>query len=216
MKNLSLKTEASKESMQGEKDPRVCKSLDKGFPFVSSSFAQQPFPTPSPFSISTASAGWSSRPLIYLCALLLRFLAFLFSFVSALSLVITSPKKKDKASVGSSFGDHSELLYCLTATMLAFAYSLFQLFKGILEIADKGILLSDMVSDYTSFILDQLLVYLLVSSSSAAISAIERIERSSQLWKASIVSVSFSFATFMVIAICSLLSGYKLCKRLIW
>lgn len=45
--------------------------------------------------------------------------------------------------------------YCFTAVMLAFAYSLFQLFKGILEIADKGTLMSDKVSDFTSFIFDQ-------------------------------------------------------------
>ncbi|GMN32264.1 hypothetical protein TIFTF001_003592 [Ficus carica] len=202
--------------MQGGKNLSFFKSMAEGFPVVPNSFAQQPFPTPSPFSISIASTGWSSRPSIHLCDLLLRFLAFLFSFVSALSLVIISPKKKDKASPGSSFGDYTELLYCFTAVMLAFAYSLFQLFKGILEIADKGTLMSDKVSDFTSFIFDQLLVYLLVSSSSVAIPAIKQIEVLSPLWKASIISVSFSFATFLVIAICALLSGYKLCKRIIW
>ncbi|PON58340.1 CASP-like protein 4A [Parasponia andersonii] len=208
--------EVPKESMQGEKASSLSKSMAKGLPVPAGSFPQQPFPTPSPFSISVASTGWSSRPPINLYSLFLRFLAFLFSFVSALSLVILSPKKKDRESSASSFGEYSELMYCFTITMLAFAYSVFQIFKGILEIADKGIIMSDKVSDYTSFIVDQLLVYLLVSSSSVAISAIKTIEASSPLRKASIISVGFSFATFLVITICALFSGYKLCKRIIW
>lgn len=45
--------------------------------------------------------------------------------------------------------------YCLTVTILALVYSAFQLFKGICDIAHRGILISDQISDYTSFILDQ-------------------------------------------------------------
>uniref|UniRef100_A0A803R3G6 CASP-like protein n=2 Tax=Cannabis sativa TaxID=3483 RepID=A0A803R3G6_CANSA len=205
--------------MEGEKDLSLSKSMAKGLPLPSAAnnSTSSNFQTPSPFSISVASTGWSSRPTINHFSLFLRFLAFLFSFVSALSLVIHAPKKKIKGSSSpSSFGEYSELLYCFTITMVAFAYSVFQLFKGILEIADKGIIMSDMVSDYTSFIVDQLLVYLLISSSSVAVPAIKNMESSSSLWKASIVSLGFSFATFLVIALSALFSGYKLCKRIIW
>lgn len=59
--------------------------------------------------------------------------------------------------------------YCFIVTILAFVYSAFQLFKGICDIAHKGILISDIISDYTSFILDQVVVrnnFLLLFSSS--------------------------------------------------
>ncbi|KAF3448511.1 hypothetical protein FNV43_RR09224 [Rhamnella rubrinervis] len=216
-------------SMQEEeRDLSACRAIAAdGLPKAANSLAKNPFPTPSPFSISIVSstAGWTSAPSTFsFWGLLLRFLALVFSFVSALSLVlISSPKDKSKAT--SSFSDYPQLLYCFIVTILAFVYSAFQLFKGICDIAHRGILISDMISDYTSFILDQVLTtsmlqlvgYLLVSSSSVAVAVLQDIEGSNHsLRRATIVSFSTSLANFIVIATCALLSGYKLCKRIIW
>ncbi|KAK6935348.1 Casparian strip membrane protein domain [Dillenia turbinata] len=167
----------------------------------------QPFPTPSPFSFSVASTRWSSRPSIYSFILILRFLALLFSFVSALSLVAKEP---------SNFSNYSELVYCFIVSILAFLSSAYHLFKGISDIAYRGVLIPDMISDYISFILDQLIGYLLISSSSVAIPVTQQMERTATLWKAAVISICISFATFLVIAICALFSGYKLCKRIMW
>lgn len=49
----------------------------------------------------------------------------------------------------------SSCSYCFIVDILAFAYSSFQLFKGICDIAHRGILIPDKISDYSSFILDQ-------------------------------------------------------------
>ncbi|OWM72003.1 hypothetical protein CDL15_Pgr017886 [Punica granatum] len=115
------------------------------------SFAQQ-LPTPSPFSFSVASTRWSSRPPIHLSGLYLRFLALVLSFVSALSLA-NPPKSKGQG--GSSFDKCPELMYCFVVSIVAFVYSAFQLFKGVCDISYRGIVISDKVSDYLSFILDQ-------------------------------------------------------------
>ncbi|XP_042510242.1 CASP-like protein 4A4 isoform X2 [Macadamia integrifolia] len=178
--------------------------------------AQPQYPTPSSFTInSIGSTTWSSKPTLHLCNLFIRSLAFLFSFISAISLVAPSPnKKKDEATF--SFGLHPELWYSFGVTILASIYTAFQLFKGVFDIVHRGLLISDLVSDYLSFILDHLLCYLLISSSSLSVPAILRIESVSPIWKATIVSVSMSFAAFLVFVACSLLSGYKLCKRIIW
>ncbi|KAI8546368.1 hypothetical protein RHMOL_Rhmol07G0111700 [Rhododendron molle] len=176
--------------------------------------AQPPLATPSPFSFSVASTRWSSRPSIYISSLFLRFLALIFSFASALALAAPSPKKTT-GKEDSSFGDYPELLYSFIVTILAFVYSACQLFKGVSDIAYRGILMSDVASDYLSFILDQLAGYLLMSSSSMTVLAIQQ-RRQDTFWKAAVISVTMSFAAFVVIAICALLSGYKLCKRIIW
>lgn len=56
-------------------------------PVAAYSPAQPPLPTPSPFSFSVASTGWSSRPRIQTVGLFLRGLCLVLSFGSALSLV---------------------------------------------------------------------------------------------------------------------------------
>ncbi|XP_017973126.1 PREDICTED: CASP-like protein 4A4 isoform X2 [Theobroma cacao] len=154
---------------------------------AANSQTQHPFPTPSPFSFSVTSSRWSSRPSIDHTTLFLRFLLLLFSFISALSLAAPSTKKKDQRS--PSFTEYPELI---------------------------GILISDKSSDYLSFVLDQLVGYLLISSSSVAIPIIRQVEKSTPVRKGTITSTSMSFATFLVIAICALFSGYKLCKRTVW
>ena len=47
--------------------------------------------------------------------------------------------------------------YSFVASVLAFLYSAYQLFKGVCNIAHRGFLISDMASDYSSFILDQVM-----------------------------------------------------------
>ncbi|GLU05769.1 hypothetical protein SLE2022_228500 [Rubroshorea leprosula] len=208
--------EQVKESAKEERDVILiaCRAMAGVSPVAVGSQAQHPFPTPSPFSFSVASTRSRWRPSIHLSILCLSFLGLLFSFVSALSLAAASPGKKGKNS--SSFTKYPELLYCFIVALLAFSYSAFQLFKGICDIAHRGMLISDKVSDYLSFILDQVVVYLLISSSSIAISVVPRLEITTALWKGTIISSSMSFATFLVMATCALLSGYKLCKRIIW
>ncbi|XP_009606737.1 CASP-like protein 4A4 [Nicotiana tomentosiformis] len=174
---------------------------------------QPPLPTPSPYSFSVASTRLSSRPSIHTYDLTLRSLSLLFSFISALSLAAPEGTKRKTIS---RFYDHPELTYCFTVSILLFIYSAFQLFKRVCDIAYRGVLISDMTSDYLSFIFDQLAGYLLVSSSSVTIPVIQQMNSQSSLWKAAVVAVCMSFSAFMVIAVSALLSGYKLCKRIIW
>ncbi|KAF9689328.1 hypothetical protein SADUNF_Sadunf01G0080900 [Salix dunnii] len=186
-------------------------------PVSASSRSPLQFPTPSPFSFPVASTGLNSTPPIYHSNLILRFLALVFSFISALSLAASSSKKNSPRP--SSFADYSELLYCFVTSVLVFVYSAFQLFKGIYDVAQRGILISDKLSDYMSFILDQDLKvagYLLISSSSVAILSIQQIDKTESILKAVIISTAVSFVAFLVIVICTLFSGYKLCKRIIW
>lgn len=62
----------------------------------------------------------------------------------------------------------------------------------------------------------QLAGYLLVSASSVAVPAIHEMNSGDSLRNASIASVCMSFASFLVNAVVALLSGYKLCKRIMW
>ncbi|KAK4797283.1 hypothetical protein SAY86_029609 [Trapa natans] len=117
-----------------------------------SSSQQLPIPSPFSFSCTPATARWRSRPPIYFSSLVLRFVILVLSFVSALSLA-NPPKSKGQRT--SSFNQSSHLTYCFIVSIVAFAYSAFQLFKGVCDISYRGILISDKFSDYSSFILDQ-------------------------------------------------------------
>lgn len=176
---------------------------------------QPPLPTPSPYSFSVASTRLRSRPSVYAYDLTLRSLALLFSFITALSLAAPSPTRTRPGAI-SRFYDSPQLTYCFTVSMLTFTYSAFQLFKRVCDIAYRGVLISDRTSDYFSFILDQLTGYLLMSCSSVTIPVIQQMDSQSTLWKAAILACCMSFTAFMILAISALLSGYKLCKRIIW
>lgn len=66
------------------------------------------------------------------------------------------------------------------------------------------------------YTMQQLAGYLLMSSSSMTVLAIQQRRQTASLWNAAVISVTMSFAAFLVIAISALISGYKLCKRIIW
>ncbi|XP_057775749.1 CASP-like protein 4A4 isoform X2 [Salvia miltiorrhiza] len=171
--------------------------------------AQPPLPTPSPFSFSVASTRWSSRPPVQTASILLRFLSLIFSFGSAFALVALP-------STNTKLKKHPELLYCFNANILTAIYSAYQIFKNICDYAQTCIFISDTASDYISFIFDQVAGYVLISASSVAVPLIQQMEVGTSLRNASVVSVCFSFASFLVTALAAFLSGYKLCKRIMW
>ncbi|KVH95455.1 hypothetical protein Ccrd_002461 [Cynara cardunculus var. scolymus] len=157
-------------------------------------------PTPSPFSFSVASTRWSSsRPSIRMSGLFCRAMVLVFSFASSLALAAT--------------------IYSFVVTTLVFVYSAYQLFKGVTDIAYRGIFISDRTSDYVSFVLDQLAGYLLLSCSSVTALAIhhEEVEaKNTSMMKAAMVCVCMSFVAFFITAASAILSGYKLSKRIMW
>ncbi|XP_022862086.1 CASP-like protein 4A4 [Olea europaea var. sylvestris] len=133
----------------------TCGSMSSVAPIPSCSPAELPVPmTPSPFSFSVATIRWSSRSPFQAANLFLRLLALVFSFSSALSLAAPSPAKT-MIGKSPSFYDDTKLLYCFIVNILTFLYAAYQLFKGICDIAHRGVFISDMVSDYISFIFDQ-------------------------------------------------------------
>ncbi|XP_058087443.1 CASP-like protein 4A4 [Magnolia sinica] len=110
---------------------------------------QQAYPTPSPFT--NTSGSWSSSHPIFLLYsnLVLRFFSFLFSAVSAISLTTPLFHKHP------FFGDYDELRYCFGVAILATLYSFSLLFKGLHDIAFKGLLISDNLCDSITFVFDQ-------------------------------------------------------------
>ncbi|XP_057775751.1 CASP-like protein 4A4 isoform X4 [Salvia miltiorrhiza] len=108
------------------------------------------------------------------------------------------------------------LRYCFNANILTAIYSAYQIFKNICDYAQTCIFISDTASDYISFIFDQVAGYVLISASSVAVPLIQQMEVGTSLRNASVVSVCFSFASFLVTALAAFLSGYKLCKRIMW
>ncbi|XP_068638453.1 CASP-like protein 4A4 [Aristolochia californica] len=182
--------------------------------FFSPSQQQRSFPTPSPLANSLTSTVWSSQPVLNISTVVLRIVAFVLSVIAAVSLTAPLPDNKNDGH-GYGFSKFSEFRYAVCATLLSSLYSAFQLFKSICDVALRGHVVSDMVYDYVTFILDQLVAYLLISSSSVSVSATER-TMGAKLKAAAVASVCMSFTAFVAMAICSLFSGYKLCKRIIW
>ncbi|XP_072960774.1 CASP-like protein 4A4 [Typha angustifolia] len=173
--------------------------------------------TPSPFANSVASTNsWSSRlAVLRRSNILLRALAFLLSFASALSLAAPPPHAAEGPQAAFNFQDHPEFSYCLSAVIVTSIYSALQLFKSIWDIAFKGVILPEKISDYITFFLDQVVAYLLISSSSISMLATVRIPPQ-RYRAAAIVSTIASLAAFFAIAASAIISGYKLCKRIIW
>ncbi|XP_072984158.1 CASP-like protein 4A4 [Typha latifolia] len=172
--------------------------------------------TPSPFANSVASTNSrSSRLAILRRSNLLRALAFLLSFASALSLAAPPPHAAEGPQAAFNFQDHPEFRYGLSAVIVTSIYSALQLFKSIWDIAFKGVILPEKISDYITFFLDQVVAYLLISSSS--ISMLATVKIPPQRYRAAaIVSIIASLAAFLAIAASAIISGYKLCKRIIW
>ncbi|XP_074568708.1 CASP-like protein 4B2 [Curcuma longa] len=184
---------------------------DSGSPFPT-------FPTPPPLSATPPAA--PRRPvrrtsrmedLLDKGVRLLRAFAGLFSLVAL--IVLASNKHGD----WEDFSRYQEYRYLLAVSVLAFAYSMAQIIRQ--RIQSRGGL--DLVPMQYSWIVDfsgdQVMAYLLISASSAAIPITNHMRETvtNIFTDASAASISMAFLAFIALAVSSLISGYRVSKNYI-
>nr|CAD1823883.1 unnamed protein product [Ananas comosus var. bracteatus] len=134
---------------------------------------------------------------------------------AVLCLISFSTMASDKTQgwAGDSFDRYEEYRYSLAVNVIAFAYSGFQVFAELHRVITGRYIIRRRSSCYLDLTMDQILAYLLISSSSAAASR-------NDVWvtrfggddftKMVNVSVAMSFLAFFAVALSSVISAYNL------
>ncbi|XP_038715777.1 CASP-like protein 4A1 [Tripterygium wilfordii] len=136
-----------------------------------------------------------------------RIFGFLFSMVSFSVLVAD----RDQGWAIDSFYRYKEFRYCLSVNVIAFVYLGAQAFDLAYSLSTGNHKTRTQLRYYLDFSIDQVLAYLLLSSSS---SAAIRVDDWQSNWgkdkfpEMARASVTFSFLAFAALAFCSLMSGY--------
>ncbi|XP_042429258.1 CASP-like protein 4B2 isoform X2 [Zingiber officinale] len=143
--------------------------------------------------------------------LLLRAFAGLFSLVAL--IVLASNKHGD----WEDFSRYQEYRYLLAVSVLAFAYSMAQIIRQRSQTRGGLDLVPIQYSWIVDFSGDQVIAYLLISASSAAIPITNHMRETvtNIFTDASAASISMAFLAFIALAVSSLISGYRVSKNYI-
>lgn len=117
---------------------------------------------------------------------------------------------------GDSFDRYKEYRYCLSVTVIAFLYSVFQAYDLAYHLITGKHLIHHHLHYHLNFCMDQVLAYLLMSASSAAASRVDDWQSNwgkDEFTKMASASIGMSFMAFFAFALSSVISGYDLCTR---
>ncbi|GLJ24235.1 hypothetical protein SUGI_0462130 [Cryptomeria japonica] len=184
-----------------------------------------PFPKEGPVTVKTTMSFLHERKeqRIRVTNLVLRGLGVLFSFISFVIMASDDQGSQDYISNDDdrSFDAFAAYRYCLAMGVIAFVYLVLQLGKGIYVTFFNPNSFRHVAFSYVDFIGDQILAYLLMSSSSSAASQTGTLERfdyflSRRTIDLPAASSSMSFLAFASVAASSVLSSFALSKRILW
>ncbi|WOL14795.1 CASP-like protein 4B2 [Canna indica] len=176
-------------------------------------------PSPSPAvsarggrgSTATRLALRNSRTedLIEKSVLLLRASSGLFSLITL--IVLASNKHGD----WQDFDRYQEYRYLLIIAVLASVYSMAQVLRQVKRSRTGKDLVPVQYSWTVDFAGDQVMAYLLISASSAAIPITNHMRETvvNIFTDASAASISMAFLAFVALAVCALISGFKVSKQ---
>ncbi|VFQ95653.1 unnamed protein product [Cuscuta campestris] len=122
---------------------------------------------------------------------------------------------KTKGWSGDSWDRYKEYRYCLAVNVIGFVYSGFQGLILSYRLATKSFT-SPALGYHFDFVMDQVLAYLLMSSSSSAATRVQDWVSNwgnDEFTKMASASIAMSFLAFAAFALSSLVSGYSLCRR---
>ncbi|KAI4979651.1 hypothetical protein ZWY2020_016404 [Hordeum vulgare] len=151
-------------------------------------------------------------------ATLLRTALFARLLAAALCLTALAVLAADtrKGWALDSYSNYTQLRYSEAVNVIGFVYSVFQFFALALHLTRKRHLIPRPKGDYFDFTMDQILAYLLISSSSSATARVsDWIDNwgSDSFPNMANSSIIISFLAFAVFAINSLISAYNLFRR---
>ncbi|KAG6479161.1 CASP-like protein 4A1 [Zingiber officinale] len=123
---------------------------------------------------------------------------------------------RDKGWALDSYHRYKQYRYCVSVNVIGFVYSGFQLYSQVHNKVMAKHIIRRPLGDYFDFAMDQILAYLLISSSS---SATARTDDWVSNWGSDAFpniatgSVAISFLAFLVFALSALISAHKLFSR---
>lgn len=160
-------------------------------------------------AVTSVVRRWRRGDLQEKSTMLLRALACLLSLISL--LVMGSNKHGD----WRDFDKYEEYRYCLAIAILAFLYTAAQILRQLHRFSTGRDLVPRRASAIADFAGDQVIAYLLISASSAAIPITNRMREGADnmFTDASSASISMAFFAFVALALSALISGLKLSKE---
>ncbi|PKA49300.1 CASP-like protein [Apostasia shenzhenica] len=125
---------------------------------------------------------------------------------------------KDRGWASDSFDRYKEYRYCLSVNVIGFVYAGFQAYAELSRLISKKHMMRRPMGDCFDFAMDQVLTYLLISASSsaAAHNNFWMINWGEDPFPSMISgSIAVSFLAFVVFALSSIISTYKIFNRTI-
>ncbi|KAL2667925.1 hypothetical protein AAZV13_01G097900 [Glycine max] len=149
---------------------------------------------------------WKRKEMLRRGSLGLRGIAL---FMSLISLILTA---SNKHGYWNNFDKFEEYRYMLAVAALSSLYTVVQVFRQVHELFTGKSLMRPKTEGLIDFVGDQVVAYLLISSTSSAIPATDEMrEVTTNIFTDSAAAgIAFSFFAFCCLALSAVISGYKL------
>ncbi|WOL01897.1 hypothetical protein Cni_G10616 [Canna indica] len=185
--------------------PALPPPVEKASPFPPSAVAADEGST----VVRSVVRRWRREDLLEKGGLLLRALAWVFSLIAVAVLA------SNKHGGWMNFDHYQEYRYLLSVAVIALVYSSAQLFRQAQRFSTGKDLAPRWNTGIMDFAGDQVIAYLLLSASSAAIPITDRMRRElvNNFTDASVAAISMTLLAFVAFGISSLFTGFKVSKR---
>lgn len=155
---------------------------------------------------------WKREDMLRRGSLGLRGLAL---FLSLISFIIMASNKHGD---WKEFDKYQEYRYFLAVAILSSLYTGAQVFRQVHELSTRKTLIQPTTAGLIDFVGDQVVAYLLISSTSSAIPITDRMRKTVDniFTDSSAAAIAFSFFAFWCVALSAVISGYKLSTQHIY
>ncbi|PIA28160.1 hypothetical protein AQUCO_07200066v1 [Aquilegia coerulea] len=152
---------------------------------------------------------WKRVDLMKKGSLILRGSALIFSL---LSFIIMACNKHGGGGNWMDFDTYEEYRYLLAIAILSTLYTAAQVSRQLHQLINGKEVLSQRTADFLDFFGDQILAYLLISAASTAIPRTNQFREGVDniFTDSSAASISMAFFAFLALALCAMISAYKL------
>ncbi|XP_064968871.1 CASP-like protein 4B2 [Musa acuminata AAA Group] len=152
---------------------------------------------------------WRREHLLEKSGLILRALAWIFSLIAVAVLA------SNRRGGWMSFDHYQEYRYLLAVAVVALVYSTAQVLRQAHRLGTGKDLAPKQYSGIVDFAGDQVIAYLLISASSAAIPITDRMRQEvvNTFTDASVAAISMALLTFAALCLSALISGFLVSKR---